>query len=385
MRIEELTDPTIFVEVWAKTKDSNDLDLSQLIIDHRDQILMFNKTFGSTLRRLTEKDLEHALNNFIRNMPRKAQEKIAVKYLGHPEALEQLFNWIYAVTGERSVNDVYVMAHWLWLVKRNLAGLPLVYHIMPIITSPKQGGGKSTAVTKLIAPLETVRAELEVTQVADERSIPVFSNYMIGFFDEMAGAHRMDMDTFKRHVTSGTLTYRPMRTNHMKIVKNRCSFIGATNNSIFEIIKDTTGIRRFFSIRALDKLNHELINSIDYEALWKGIDETRERGYLELVLEDVNKLQADMGMKDEVEVFMKNRDIEPGETLANGYILFEEYKKHCVDSNVIARIQAQTFYKKLRVYGFENCEKRDASKQIRQFFKINPKAVTEALNDNKSR
>lgn len=380
--LETLITPRFYLGYWAETyaEELSGVSLNTLILDHAEDIQAYNMKYGSKVKRIPVMDLTAAYEEYIKIWPTKRRKILAASIPKSAENLAGIRQWVKAVTGAENDDDVYIMAHWVWLVKRNLRELPVVHHIMPIITSPKQGGGKSTAVQRLVEPLAELMLELKVPQVVDERSFSLFTNYLIGFFDEMAGAEKVEIADFKRNVTSSTLTYRPMRTNtHLKI-PNLCSFIGATNNALFDIIKDTSGIRRFFPINALEMLDHESINNIDYVGLWTGVDEARERGYFELVKDTVAQKQDELSMKDEVQLFVEDHQIIPSNKdtkVVSGKHLYQEYLLYVKNAGIRFPVTAQTFYKKLRGMGLQATKKADERRALTWYFAVSKGAVIE--------
>jgi len=383
-----LDNPRFFVEFWAnKRKSVKSTDLNTLFLDYSDEIRAYNYAHrdDKKLIRMPLKHLiESAFAEYLNNQPKLRRAEIAKTLTVGVEDLEPITQWVKAVTGACKPEDLYVMAHWLWLVKRNMNELPVIHHIMPIVVSSKQGGGKSTAIKNLIKPFNELTLELKVPQIVDERSFTMFSNYLIGFLDELAGSDKVDISDFKRNVTSSTLTYRPMRTNQQERVDNFCSFISASNMEAYDSIKDTTGLRRFFQINALEKLDWATINAIDYVKLWKGIDERKERGYFEPVQVIVNAKQEDMQMQDEVKLFLEAYDVMPKDgkvTTINGKHLYREYIFHTKNEGIRFPVAAQTFYKKLRSMGIEGAKKRDDNKIICWFFDVNSN-VASLLKEN---
>ncbi len=390
-RKDILSNARLFVAEWAKNRVLTGNDGPSLRLDHTEQVSVYNYSLKMKLletgegqvdtkkikglKPIPRNELDDALEEHMQNLPKRQRDEVATAIKTTGENLEPLKQWVKAVTGKLEDDDLYVMAHWLWLVKRNAMHYNVIHHIMPIITSSKQGGGKSTAVKMLLSPVETLLLELKVPQVVDERSFTMFTNYLVGFFDEMAGAEKVEISDFKRNVTSSTLTYRPMRTNTQVKISNLCSFIGASNNSVYEIIKDTTGIRRFFPIQALELLDHQAINSINYQALWRGVDETLERGYYERVKDRVAQKQEELAMRDEVQLFLENFSIIPNSdtelTSINGKILYQEYVMHTKNEGIRFQVAAQTFYKKLRDMGLFGVKKRDEKKVWTWFFEVN--------------
>lgn len=379
-----LRSPEAYVDYWAKDKRELTInDLDSLLLDYDRQLDEFNyevaihaaetRSKPVYLKAKTVKLMECAFANYLRNQPIVRRKELSLIINGKKENLNPLKTWVQAITGKLEDSDVQIMAHWLWLVKRNSLKLPVVYHIMPILIS-KQGSGKSTAIRNLMQPLQELTLELTVQQVVDERSLTLFSNYLIGILDEMAGAEKVEIADFKRNVTSGTLTYRPMRTNNQVKLTNLCSFIGASNNQIYEIIKDTTGIRRFFPIMTSPLMDREVINTINYLELWQGIDETKERGYYENVQAKVIEIQESLADKDDIIMFMENYGIIPGEfddvELVSGETIYQQYVFENKNNGDFYRKSKTWFFKKMRAAGIKEVVKRDAKKVLRSYFAI---------------
>lgn len=375
-----LLDPELYTSYWFEKEGSNPRSFSHMILAYSKEIRALNAFLQkNAIRPLNDKILQHAYDVKLEQIP--LERRLATKdaFKCSLEALEPLKTWIRAVTGKCQDDDLYVVAHWIWMVKKRLNEQDIVHHIMPIVLSPKQGGGKSTAVRKLYQPLELLTIELKVKQAVDERAYTLFNNYLIGFFDEMAGADKIDVNDLKSTLSSETLSYRPMRTNTQAKIRNLCSFIGTSNNQIPDIIKDTTGIRRFFPLFAQENLDHAAINTLDYVALWKGVDERLERGYFEKVKIEVNAKQADMQVKDELQVFLEERSLIAGpkdeKVLVNGKKLFREYQQYTINSGIRFPLAAQTFYRKLKDLGITAEYKRDETRAMTWFFELNKEAV----------
>ena len=379
-----LRNARLYMAYWADKRDKMDgSNLTTFVLDYDEDLQKFNLANSGAadkkaIRGIPKTLLEAAFEEFIIMIPKKLRALLAPTIVCTGETLEPLKIWVKAVTGKTEADDVHIMAHWLWLVKRNALGLPVVHHIMPIVTSPRQGGGKSTAVRYLYGPLEKLALEQKVPQVVDDRSYTMYSNYLIVFLDEMAGADKVEIADFKRNVTSSTLTYRPMRTNTQVKIDNICSFIGSSNNQLFDIIKDTTGVRRFFQIEALDLLDQDTINTIEYMKIWQGIDENRPRGYFEDVKDIVAQKQDSMSMKDEVQLFVEEYHVLPIDEnikTINGKQLYNEYIFHTKNAGIRFPVARQTFYKKLQSMGLQGIKKADEKSIMCWFFAVNSKCV----------
>lgn len=382
---DTLSDPMNFVLYWVKGKTIIGNEQAKLHLAYDREVKMYNTNLRNRMATVREgeavkvkyikpispKLLEHAFESYLQDLPILRRTDVLGLVKNDKENLEPLRQWITAVTGSCTDVNLNVMAHWLWLVKRRLSGLPVVYQIMPIVASPqtlnvrKQGGGKSTAIESLLSPLSGVITTLRMDQVSDDRNFTAFTNYMVAFLDEMAGHKKVIIEDFKRIVTSQKLMYRPMRTNTQVLIDNLCNFIGASNLPLSEIIRDTTGNRRFFELVALEKLNHELVNSIDYVALWKGVDEKVERGYYERVRSQIEAMQGRASIKDDLETFLEDFNITPEENGTELIVksIYDHYVVHIKSHGGDYPLRYQTFCNKLEAMGFKMDRRRDNKSQ----------------------
>jgi hypothetical protein len=98
--------------------------------------------------------------------------------------------------------------------------------------------------------------------------------------DELAGLAKAEIEKVKSVLTAPVLTYRPMRSNTFVDVPNNMMMIGTSNLSLGEIVRDHTGMRRFYEMPGnVDKAHWRAINALDYAALWAGaVDERADDG-----------------------------------------------------------------------------------------------------------
>lgn len=267
----------------------------------------------------------------------------------------QLAAWLTAVAGEYMPHQLAVMQHWMWTVKRKMRDLPVVHHIMPVLFRTGQGMGKSTAVKKLISPLKTLTIETDGNLFSDERRHTAFGSYLVGFLDEMAHVGRGDVETLKRIITADTIGARLMRSNGIVKVTQRCSFIGTSNKPLSSIVIDS-GMRRFYEITSLEKIDQDAINSIDYMTIWKSIDDERERGYIESHLESVAKDQKDLETEDTLDLFLKENGLKAPESKVHrtknipAFRVYEIYKAWC-DVNKFGVLNSANFGKRIKLCG----------------------------------
>lgn len=263
------------------------------------------------IRRCTRESLELAWTEWPPQKMAQMRERAMEKLLAPAISNKAIDAWLEGVTGRVDELDRAVLKHVLWQVKRKAANRKVVFHLFPIFFG-KQEGGKTTAIEKLLKPLEDYTLTLKVDEAADSRNAQSLTDNLLCFFDEMANMARVDMESLKRLVTSDYLTYRILGTHHIAKVRQNCTFIGGSNKSLTELVYDPTGMRRFYQFSCLDVLNHKLINETDYQAIWDDINVEMERGYIEPYLEQLRAHQGQHQTEDEVQQFLREMAVTGG-------------------------------------------------------------------------
>ena len=233
-------------------------------------------------------------------------------YVSYEADNNLLERWLTAVLSRDATDlEVVVMKHWLWLVKRKLNELPVAYHIMPVF-SGKTGSGKSVAVAKLIAPFQmVVDPDMDFQALVDNREAFRLVHNFIVFLDEMAKGDKTDVDKLKHRISSEFIQYRNLGKNSVTYAKNNACFIGATNNSLIDIIKDPTSSRRYFEYVITKKCSWADINDIDYIELWRGINENLDEGYLVGYHDKLREAQKSLRFQDSVEEWLSDKCLIP--------------------------------------------------------------------------
>lgn len=320
----------------------------------------------------SEKILQKALNELITFKKISFRQEVIDSFVCQTEDLEPLKAFVKAVVGKNSPEDEAVLAHWMWQVKNKMLGNTVTYHIMPILYG-KQGGGKTVAITKLIQPLNNFRLNISLDQMTDDRYFKSMSENFVVVFDEMQGAGRSDIDALKKQVTIDYNDYRPLGTNDVFKVKQACSFIGATNRPVAEQIVDTSGMRRFWQVDCQDKLDWDVISSLDYQVMWQGIDENKTDGYILSQIDSISAKQEEMVAKDDISLFMDELGIVAGKTPTKEVltsVLYNEYKHFC-QNNGFKPLASNWFGRKMAGRGVKRLVKTNPdTKKTGNFFLI---------------
>lgn len=281
-----------------------------------------------------------------------------IKSSGAQSNLDELRKFVAACTGSCSELDLHVLAHWLWQVKRKMNGLSVKNHVMIVMTG-KQGSGKSTAITTLVAPIKEYRLDLNLESLADDRHYHGLSRNFVIVCDEMQGCNKTDIETLKHIVTADTLSARKLYTNAIDSISQNVSFLGTSNKSLDVLIKDETGMRRFFELKCSDMMDWNAISSIDPLLIWQEIDENRPFGYLDAVKGDLQKRQEEYRYRDSAESYLVETTAFDGSMtkLRSVEDLFRDYVEWCKECQHKPFDKAY-FSKRVRALGFQ--EKRSS-------------------------
>jgi hypothetical protein len=328
----------------------------------------------SKIHTLKNEDLNDALILFLKKAAhfRLYNAQNVIRHRGH-DSLDLVCEVINAWTGTSDPRDVAILAHWIWQIKRKLRNLPVKNHIMPILFG-NQGGGKSEAVRSLLRPFEDLGLVLagSVPQLTDDRYLKVLSDHYVFFADEMSHAEKADVNSLKNIITANRLNPRKLGTNSAYDIAQNCSFIGATNKSLNELIYDSA-MRRFWQFECLSKMNWEVINKIDYLNLIIGIDENDDGGYLYgEVLDQVKAAQKSLENHDDLHHFLEEKSFKPGTPYQGQFIsnieIYRQYIDWTASNSLNFRHSKHEFLKRLKNRGFKAASKNISGKTQRGFW-----------------
>ncbi len=323
------------------------------------------------VRGLSKDSLMFAFAEYLHDAQSRSLEEHMAEYVCTAPTLEPLKAWVFAVTGKNNPVDLVVMAQWLWLVKRKGMGLKARYHIMPVLYGA-QGAGKSEALKSLFAPMAEFQLNLPMNDIGDPRQFEGMSNNLVVFYDELSGIQRTDLNALKNQITTDLNSYRKLSTHITVSVPQACSFIAATNKHLDEQFTDSTGARRFYELEAMPKIDWEAVNAIDYDAMWRGIDERNAVGYLTgELLEKLTTAQQGLVTAEDIEMYMQDRNYSgDASRVITAKQAYQDYRIWCVESGVRSELSLGWFVKKLKNRGVETYTERDEARQQHRFFKV---------------
>jgi hypothetical protein len=382
----EFIEPALFVSIWFhKTKafimkpngsynGESRVDCDRMLADYDRQYralpkpTTFNEVTGKLNKlppKMTDVVLTRAWDIFLVDEAMKSRASLisAIKFT-NDIYYSELVTWLMGVTEEASDFEVNVMKHVLWQIKRKALGLSVVHHLCPTFYG-KQNGGKTTAILKLLEPIKPLVLDWSVADAIDTRNAQPLADNLVVLLDELAGMQRADIAAVKRLISTDQLSYRPLFTNRQIKVKQNCTIIGISNKSLTENVYDSTGLRRFVEFKCLDNLDWGLINKVDALKLWQSIDENRDRGYYELIKDQLHDHQSSMMIKDEIQSFIEESGIasDLSKTIEiSAKKLWESYRDWRSTSGFSGGdpIKLNSLCMRLRTYGLK---KRDIKRQ----------------------
>lgn len=271
--------------------------------------------------------------------------------------------WVRAATGHDNPHDISVMQHFIWQVKRKLNGLPVDHHLMPVLYG-KTGGGKSVAIHKMLQPISGVSICRDMTVFSDSFGKRQFARNYIMFFDELAKSTSVDINALKNIITSPVIEWRVMRSEGVFSSSQNCTFIACSNDPVAERIVDPTSARRFWQVNCADRLDWELINSIDYTELWRSVDEFAECPLMPHLSEIQAIQHRELRAKDLIEQWLEFT-CEPSQfTLESPTtnVLFASFMEWCQWQGIASHPGIQKFSRslesKMKVVGWNIESKR---------------------------
>lgn len=369
-----LTDPEGYVKSWLH-KNANYPKRSafaKMFLDYRAECAQMS------IKAIDMKVMTLAYNLVLDEDEQRKLEETMLPFVCKKENLAPLKKWLKSVTGEVKQADLTAMSHWLWMIKRQGLQQDIIFDLF-IILKGKQGGGKSTAVEKLVSPIRAAVLPLDADEMGDPNTYPEMATHLVVVLDELASLSRVDATKLKKQITAKENSYRPFYTQRRQKVAKRTSYIGTSNRGISQIFFDSTGMRRFYQINAKDTLDWKALGEIDYAELWRGIDETKERGYYnETNLEVISIIQESYVNKEDVEEYIAQNNLVPeGESykLISMFALYQDYNLWSRNNGFRFQQTRIQFRRSLEAHGIPVLARSAGS--IEQRVKINSKAAIE--------
>jgi hypothetical protein len=286
-QIEVLFDGTLFLRGRPLQATTPDEVAAVLAVDAPsvpellDELFFFAKNSGL---RAKKAELSAALRQVLRAEKRRRYQAIMNPLItddvaSRAQAAEQ-WDRLGALFDMDRKLAVAVLQHFCWSVKQKQLSRPVVHHCMPIIFSPAQGTGKTVFLRRFVSPLRELAADSVLfSDLADRRSGDIF-RFPVLLLDDMEQIPTSMVPVLKSVLTSDTLRRRRLGTSSSDGIR-QCSLpIGTSNQTIHELVEDGTGHRRFVMMpfrngviaKGGDADVWEIVNSTDYNMLWRAVD-----------------------------------------------------------------------------------------------------------------
>lgn len=279
-----------------------------------------------------------------------------IRYVDRAKGKEELRKWINAVCREGNELSEVIMEQWIWTNRVKLFRRPedVVEHIMPVLQG-KQKSGKTTAIRKLLDVIDPLWRKWDFSQILDERHHLTFKRCLVGYVEELAGGRDAAIDKLKGIITQPEAPVRLFHTQNIQVIPMLTNFIGDTNKTVKDVIKDETGARRFWEIRCKDKLDWEVLNDIDHAAIWGCVSEHDQAPVLASPhYDEISRLQYDkIRHRNSLEEWADEWGGTPGDVLVPLTSLYALYREYCRDAGLYSDLGRSAFSRAMKARGFE--------------------------------
>jgi hypothetical protein len=342
--------------------NGNPLSMKSL---HREAVLTLNRAGHSCDKEL----VQYVLERWKERAHQAAVERLRDKLRFTGENPELFDRWVRAIVApDDGLTHLHsaILKHFIWQVKRKVYGLEVDHHNMPVLFG-KSDGGKTRALAEFLRPLEGFIAPLEdLSRLNDSRELQLLKDNYVLVVDELARAERVQMDKLKNLITAKNVNQRMFGTQTHEPFSQNATLIGSSNYNLTSLLNDPTGVRRFWEIPCLDRLDWATINSIDYVELWQSVDENGDSP-VEALWPEIREVQeTHLRRKDTVEEWLEEheyiKDDEDPTPIADLYFDYRDLTQSSGSyplskTNFITRLQALGFRKWKRSSNVMNLKK----------------------------
>ena len=235
---------------------------------------------------------------------------------------------LFEVKEDHDLSTVMVM-QWMWQTKRYALSQEVLEPIMINFMGAAQGTMKTSFIEALTTPFKQYRkTDAKLRDVTDEREYTLWAKKYVIIFDELQKG-RMNkgemgslITAMKSLLTAKTVGGRVMKTTHHIEMQRIFSPIASSNASIVSVIRDKTGMRRFFEMNVMTSVraHPELITIVNAlldpsgayaEMVWGSINEHLPQGYMESGTwkEQLVQVQDTYTVVDNVDLWLHSGDL----------------------------------------------------------------------------
>ena len=256
---------------------------------------------------------------------------------------------------ERLNLDMDILKHFIWQIKRKLWKKPVKEHIMPVFVGAT-GAGKSYNLLKLLEPIEELTYQApSMTMLNDEREAFLMQQYFCVIFDELSGADRVEINRLKQYITADKISYRILGKNMNCTGKQNSTFVATSNTAVKRAIIDPTSARRYWQVdcgHRDDVMPHwNSINQIDFEVIWRSVDEESDIFPIKGSFQEIGKIQTtEFRAQTILEQFCEDKGIAPFKEDKENIVFqvgmvdfYNDFKEWCEDLKRRLPLQKATF------------------------------------------
>jgi len=304
----DLADPAVKLRMALTRRDVTSMSLYN-------DIFLFTRKWPN-LKRFTEAELKAAVGEWV-STARAARPAVLFREIDRqpdPTMAPMLTATLHAaIRSNFVVDDDFTVEFYeaaikkfMHQVKCKMVGKPVDDHLM-IVLLGKQGIGKTTLVRTICTPLLESMRTVKFDQIADQRYSMELSKSFILFVDEMAGAKKAEMNTVKTLITEDRADTRPLGKNEVISLEQKATLIGTSNDEMDQLIRDTTGNRRFVGLRMCDNPDWASLAAVDWTAVWSSV-RVDAVDPLKAHNETMKALQGSQRSKTRTEVWLESFD-----------------------------------------------------------------------------
>jgi hypothetical protein len=275
-----------------------------------------------------------------------------------------------------------ILEHMLWQVKRKLFGYDAKDHVL-LYLHGKQGCGKTELIRRIGEPLRELYTEPDMQQLLTDRfNKQLLHNYYMANLEEFAGSEtagvggrdKRGVSGLKKLLTTKVQTQRDMHVTTVSQFRNNLTIFGSGNDHLKVLVNDYTGMRRLWEIdvdkilaaRRSPTLDWHLVESIDYRALWREIDEQDDEAPIRRdmdVFERIAQSQDLMRSKTTFELWLEKTKRWPVEDPASAKLIHiyqaeKEFRDWSKEWDPMSRYGRSYFHRQLDKVGVESEEIR---------------------------
>lgn len=288
-----------------------------------------------------------------------------------------------------------IFKQWLWQVKRYLMGEEVAEPLLINIMGKGQGTGKSYLLKQLSKPFDFFTVPANISHMVDDRESARWTDNYIVQLEEInlgtmdARNYSSAIAVLKDKLTSDKVMYRNLGKNsHTRGIRT-FSAIGSSNDNLYNLIVDPSGMRRFYEfVSLLGDASKESLTPADNQRildieelpaldLWKGINEHIPKGYVyfgEDNYEAMRKVQSTYHKPSVLEValrLMEDSQVVHKDNEEVNWSDIEKMKELFATVSVKTNINTEEWFETEVEGDYTTIDLLEFSKEIRDWMKEN--------------